>query len=153
MCACLLFWFSGFLASSVVCGDWAVCDHHWASKEIDSGRLRKMSTAFLWQQRVAWCHNFLLQGVSPGIVGGKSLVLGQEKGIQALAASQEQLFSMWVQKKVHVWQQHFGNRHPVIYSMQGVRSNRYFEITMSIHYWSLCPLIGIDQFGLFPQLC
>jgi hypothetical protein len=25
MCACLLFWFSGFLASSVVCGDWAVC--------------------------------------------------------------------------------------------------------------------------------
>jgi hypothetical protein len=41
----------------------------------------------------AWCHNFFLQGVSPGIVGGKSLILGQEKGIQPLADSQEQLFT------------------------------------------------------------
>jgi hypothetical protein len=47
----------------------------------------------LWQKRVAWCHNFLLHGVSPWIVGGKSLVLGQEKGIQPLAESQEQLFT------------------------------------------------------------
>jgi hypothetical protein len=53
----------------------------------------------------------------------------------------------------HVWQQHSGNLHPVIYSMQGLRANGYFEFTLPIHYWSLCPLIGIDQFGLFPQLC
>jgi hypothetical protein len=42
---------------------------------------------------VSQLHNFLLQGVSPWIVGGKSLVLGQEKGIQPLAESQEQLFT------------------------------------------------------------
>jgi hypothetical protein len=37
--------------------------------------------------------------------------------------------------------------------MQGLRANGYFEFTLSIHYSSLCPLISIDQFGLFPQLC
>jgi len=37
--------------------------------------------------------------------------------------------------------------------MQGLRSNGYFELTLSIHYWSLCPLKGIDRFVLFWQLC
>jgi hypothetical protein len=75
--------------------------------------------------------------VSPWIVGGKNLVLGQEKRIQALAESKEQIFTRNYHvtlKKVHVWQQHSGNCHPVIYSMQGLRANRYFEITLSIHY-------------------
>jgi hypothetical protein len=37
-------------------------------------------------------------------------------------------------KEVRLWQQHSGNLHPVIYSMQGLRANGYFEFTLSIHY-------------------
>jgi hypothetical protein len=96
-----------------------------------------MSTSFLWQQRVAWCQNFLLQGVSPWIVGGKSLVLGQEKGIQRLAESRATIHKELAcdsKEGTCVWQQHSGNLHPVIYSMKGLRANGYFEFTLLIHH-------------------
>jgi len=93
---CVHVYFSGSVSSwhpvlSVVIG-WCVTITGLQRKLILVGP-EKNEHFLLWQQRVAWCHNFLLQGVSPWIAGAKSLILGQEKGIQPLAESQEQLFT------------------------------------------------------------